>query len=154
MLHKPVFIPAFNLIMKHFLSFIFIVLAASGLRAQAGTDPYGIAVDRIMIGYNSAGYKSIYSMFAPNLREKISEAEFNTFMQNVSAYGKIKSAEYSHDKEGFKIYKTTMDNGVLSLIISLNELLLIDGFAMTPYKAPLTGTPPDMLTTNKKSHPA
>ena len=142
-----------KLTMKHFLSFIFIILAASGLHAQGHQDPYKSVVDRITIGYNSANYKSIYSMFSPQFRQKISEAEFNTFMQNVSAYGKMASVEYSHDKEGFKVYKATMDNAVLSLIISLNELLLIDGFAITPYKAPLTGTPPDVLTTNNKATP-
>jgi len=138
--------------MKSLYSLFLIVIAASGLKAQ-GIDPYQNVVGKIAASYNNADYKGIYTLFSPGFKEKISEEEFSSFMQNVSAYGKIQSTEYSYDKEGFKVYKTTMEKGVVSLIISLNKTLQIDGFAITPYKELPTATGPDILTTNKKATP-
>jgi CubicO group peptidase (beta-lactamase class C family) len=116
-------------------------------------DPYKNVVDRITIGYNKGDYKSVYTLFAPSFRQKVPEQDFITFLGNVASMGKIISTEYSYDKEGFKVYKTTMEHGLVNLIISLDDLLLVSGFAVTPYKEPLTSTPPEILTNNKKVTP-
>lgn len=136
--------------MKRLLPLLLLLVSFA---SQGQGDPYKNVLDRITIGFNKGDYKSIYTMLAPEFREKIPEEQFSSFLAGVSVYGKILTTEYSYDKEGFKIYKTTMEKGVVNLIISINGLLLVDGFAITPYKEPLTATPDHILTTNKKATP-
>src|SRR5688572_3597270 len=109
--------------MKRLLPLLLLLVSFA---SQGQSDPYKNVLDRVTIGFNKGDYKSIYVMLAPEFREKIPEEQFSSFLAGVSVYGKILTTEYSYDKEGFKVYKTTMEKGVVNLIISINGLLLVD----------------------------
>jgi CubicO group peptidase (beta-lactamase class C family) len=139
--------------MKKTVTLLFLLFTIAGASAQSRDEQHKAILDRVIAFYNSGDYKTLYTLFSPEFKSRIPEQELVSFLTGMGAYGKVTATEYSYDKEGFKVYKTTLEKGLFNFILACNDNWLITGFAIVPYKEPPTKTPADMLTDNKKSTP-
>lgn len=140
--------------MKKLLIILFALAGLQNVKAQSPEEIHKAILDKVVSLYNTGDYKTIYAMLSPEFKTQVPEQELTGFLSYQQAtHGKIQNKEYLYDREGFKVYKATFDKGTFNLILACSNQWLITGFAITPYKAPPTSTPPTMPTTNKKATP-
>jgi hypothetical protein len=119
--------------MKKYLSLLLLVVTVCTTQAQDET-VYKNVVEKITSGFNKGDYTGIYSMLSADFKSNIAQKDFEGFLNHQATLGKIKATEYKELKDGFRLYKTTFDKGVLSLLLACNAQSQIIGFSISPYK--------------------
>ena len=133
--------------MKTYIYF-FLFFATLTAKAQ-DKSVYEHVISNVTKGFNSADYSSVYNLLSPEFKTNINQKDFTAFLGRTAALGKITSTEYTGDSEGFRVYKTTFEKGILSMLIACNEKSQIDGFALRPFKAKVK-RPIPVANDNKK----
>ncbi|MEZ4840644.1 MAG: peptidoglycan DD-metalloendopeptidase family protein [Flavobacteriaceae bacterium] len=116
--------------------FYILIFFTSVLSAQHENKRYDTVMNKFKEFYNKAHYDSIFYMFSEEMKGYLpKEKTLQFFNNNVAPAGKIIKTEISSEENGVCVYKTTFDNAVLNISISLNEDDLISGFLIKPYKS-------------------
>lgn len=100
--------------------------------AQSENDNYKKVAVSFMSNYNSGNYKAIFDMYNANVKINLPLEKSNAFFKNnVAPAGKIKTMEFYGLKKTAHVYKTTFDNAVLDVLLSLDSDNKINGFYIT-----------------------
>jgi CubicO group peptidase (beta-lactamase class C family) len=137
--------------MKKYLSLLLLVVTVCTTQAQDET-VYKNVVEKITSGFNKGDYTGIYNMLSADFKLNIAQKDFEGFLNHQAALGKITGTEYKGIKDGFRLYKTTFDKGVLSLLLACNAQSQIIGFSISPYKEKAIRTT-SVTSDNKKLTP-
>ena len=137
--------------MKKYLSLLLLVVTVFNAQAQDET-VYKNVVATITTSFNSGDYAGIYNMLSADFKTQVTQKDFTAFLASQAALGKITATEYKEVKDGFRVYKTTFDKGVLSMLLACNAQSQITGFALSPYKEKAVRTTP-VASDNKKLTP-
>lgn len=133
--NKPPFFATNTLkdnLMKKYLSILLLIATVSTLHAQDET-VYKNVVEKITTSFNRSDYAAIYELLSVDFKAQVPQKEFTAFLASQAVLGKITAAEHIEDEDGFRIYKTTLDKGVLSMLLACNAQSQIEGFALRPY---------------------
>ncbi len=114
--------------------FIFLIFFASSLNAQEKSN-YKKVAEKFQSFYNSGDYESIFNLFDQNMKKAMPLEKANTFFsQNMKAdLGLIKKMEFYKYKQTAHIYKTTFDNAVFDVLISLDAKNAINELYVSPH---------------------
>lgn len=137
--------------MKKYLSVFLLWVSVFTVKAQ-DTTAYKTIVEKITTGFNTGDYVGIYNLLSAEFKTHVSQQNFTGFLGSQAAMGKITATDYIENKDGFRVYKTTFENGVMSLLLACNDKAEISGLALRPYVAKAARTAP-VATDNKKTTP-
>lgn len=137
--------------MKKYISILLLLVTVLNAKAQDPT-VYKTVVEKITSGFNAGDYESTYNMFSPDFKAQINQQSFTGFLSSQAALGKITATDYIESKDGFRVYKTTFEKGLLSMFLACNDKAEISGFALKPYVAKAARATP-VATDNKKTTP-
>lgn len=137
--------------MKKYLILFLLVVTAFTTQAQDET-VYKNVVATITTSFNSGDYSGIYNLLSADFKTQVTQKDFSAFLGSQAALGKITATEYKEVKDGFRVYKTTFDKGVLSMLLVCNAQSQITGFALRPYTAKAVRATP-VASDNKKLTP-
>jgi Protein of unknown function (DUF3887)/Peptidase family M23 len=99
-------------------------------------DNYKEVASKFQSLYNAEDYESIFNMYDNNMKVTLPLEKSNTFFaQNLkSGLGKILDMEFYKTKQTAHVYKTTFENAIFDVLISLNQNNAINGLYVSPYK--------------------
>jgi uncharacterized protein DUF3887/peptidase M23-like protein len=99
-------------------------------------DNYKEVTSKFQTFYNAEDYESIFNMYDDNMRVALPLNKSNTFFaQNLKAgLGKILTMEFYKTNQTAYIYKTTFENGIFDILISLDKNNLINGLYVSSHK--------------------
>jgi len=121
---------------KKIVIFSIFFLLAQFTFSQTEKTTYKTITDSFEKNYNASNYKAIFSSFSNNFKTAVPLRKLTVFLTNLkSKAGNIHKREFiTYKKESVAVYKTSFDRAVLSLHISVDTNLTINGFAITPFK--------------------
>ncbi|MXN92632.1 serine hydrolase [Flavobacterium sp. Sd200] len=137
--------------MKKYISLFLVLVTVLSAKAQ-DTTTYKTVLEKITTGFNSGDYTGIYNLLSAEFKAQVPQQSFTGFLGSQAALGKITATDYIESKDGFRVYKTTFENGVMSLLLACNDKAEISGLALRPYVAKAMRTTP-VATDNKKTTP-
>ncbi|RLD29942.1 MAG: peptidase M23 [Bacteroidetes bacterium] len=99
-------------------------------------DNYKEVASKFQTLFNAEDYESIFNMYDDNMKSALPLEKSNAFFaQNLRAgLGKILTMEFYKTKQTAYIYKTTFENGIFDILISLDQNNAINGLYVSPYK--------------------
>lgn len=116
---------------------IFLVLqffTMSDAFAQAEDEIYKMAVAQFREQYNASRYEDIFNRFTPEMKKALPLNKTVVFLKGLfEDAGKMSEAEFTGNRSGFAVYKTSFEKGLFSFHIALNESHAISGFMFQPY---------------------
>ena len=120
--------------MRNFV-FILVILPLFSF-AQAETQAYQEASAKFEQYYNAEDYEEIFKMFSSTMQKSLPLDQFKVTAQQIKQQlGSIQSREYKGITTGTSvIYKTTFENGVAGLYMTLNTDNELDGLWIKPYE--------------------
>lgn len=125
--------------MKTLCLFILVACFAGNLFAQTPPDNYATALNKFKQLYNNNQPDSIYSLFGPEMKKALSQADFkSTTVQLKTQLGPLLQADLESYETPIAHYKATFQKSVFLLNLSLNADNKFTGLSLTPYKAPAT----------------
>ena len=104
--------------------------------SQTEKTTYKTLTDSFEKNYNASNYNAIFLSFSDNFKAAVPLRKLTIFLTDLkSKAGKINKREFiNYKKESVAVYKTSFDRAVLTLNISVDVDLNINGFAITPFK--------------------
>lgn len=106
----------------------------SGVFAQTEKEIYKTAVSQFKQQYNQSKYEEIFNRFSPEMKKALPLDKTIDFLKGLfDEAGKMKEAEFTGNKSGFAVYKTSFEKGIFSFLIALNEERAIAGFSFQAY---------------------
>ncbi|MFB0498178.1 pimeloyl-ACP methyl ester carboxylesterase [Mucilaginibacter sp. OAE612] len=125
--------------MKKLCLFILVACFAGDLFAQTPPDNYATALNKFKQLYNNNQPDSIYSLFGPEMKKALSQADFkSTTVQLKTQLGSLLQADFESYETPIAHYKATFQKSVFLLNLSLNADNKFTGLSLTPYKASAT----------------
>jgi Protein of unknown function (DUF3887)/Peptidase family M23 len=120
--------------MKYF--FLILTFISCTISFSQEQDNYKEVASKFQSFYNTEDYESIFNMYDDNLKAALPLEKSNTFFaQNLkSGLGKIMNMEFYKTKQTAYVYKTTFENAIFDVFISLNQNNAINGLYVSPYK--------------------
>lgn len=116
------------------LFFVLQLFTISNLFAQAKNEIYGMAVGQFREQYNASRYEDIFNRFTPEMKKALPLDKTVDFLKGLfEEAGKMKDAEFTGNRSGFAVYKTSFEKGIFNFHIALNESRAISGFMFQPY---------------------
>lgn len=116
--------------MKYYLS-IFILTFISSLSSAQDYDKVSKA---FVENYNNGDSEAIFNLFSPEMKEFLPIKKTKEFVSSMMQQaGKIKSNEHVLQDNTLAEYKTTFDNVVYTMIMSLDANSNINGLRFKPY---------------------
>lgn len=121
--------------MKRILLF-FMAGVISGLSAQEEAKRYRLVADRFQEAYNAGDHQKIFEMFDAVMKQQfpVEKVEILFEQQLRPGLGSIRDMELKEVSGPAHIYKSTFDQGVLDISLSLNGDDLINGLYLKPHK--------------------
>ncbi len=118
-----------------YLLILLILFGSSLSYSQEGKDNYNKVATSFITFYNESQYEAIFNLFDQEMKialplEQTKEFLDSNLKQNL---GQIKSMDFLKLKEEAHIYKTTFENGVFDILISLNEENQINGLYVSQH---------------------
>lgn len=115
---------------------LLVVFAFSGLKAQEEDPRYRNVADRFQQAYNTREYEQIFGMFDPAMQQQLPLEKVRLLLdqQVRPGLGSIRDMQLSQVGGSAHIYKSTFDQGVLDISISLDGDDLINGLYLKPHK--------------------
>jgi len=116
------------------IPFIFLIIYSLTLFSQEKSN-YKKVAEKFQSFYNLGNYDSIFNMFDQNMKKVMPLEKSNTFFsQNMKAgLGLIKKMELYKQKQTAHVYKTTFDNAIFDVLISLDTKDAINGLYVSPH---------------------
>ncbi len=100
--------------------------------------------------FNVQNADSLYSLAGEAFKKQLSAEKFNEVCDNnLFPLGNIQSAELVKFEKGTAKYKTTFDQGVFSMFISLDKADKLQVFLFQPYREEVSGDMKKTATDNK-----
>lgn len=113
---------------------VLLLLISTVCNAQSEKKHYKNVAAKFMSNYNAGKYEAIFNMYDANLKASLPLEKSNAFFKNnVLPAGKIKKMEFWDIKNSAHIYKTTFDNIVLDVLLSLDTENKINGLLIRPH---------------------
>ena len=137
--------------MKKYISLFLLFATVFTAKAQDAT-VYKTVVEKITTGFNARDFIAVYNLLSPEFKAQIDQQSFIGFLDHQATLGKITATEYKENKDGFKVYKTTFDKGILRLLLACNAQSQIIGFSLSPYEEKASRNSP-VASDNKKISP-
>jgi len=121
---------------KKILSLSIFLFIAHIAFSQTEKTTYKSITDSFEKNYNTNNYTAIFLSFSDHFKTAVPLGKLKNFLSNLkSKAGKINKREFiKYKKESVAVYKTNFDRAVLTLHISVDDDLNINGFAITPFK--------------------
>lgn len=117
--------------MKNNLIFILFVSTMFSF-SQEEKENYKQTVPKFIEYYNEGHFDSIFYMFDDNMMKVLPlDKTLNFFEQNVSPAGKINEMDFYKLKQTAHVYKTTFENVILDVLISLDDTNHIIGLMIS-----------------------
>jgi hypothetical protein len=116
--------------------FVGLLLFSFSLHAQTEKEVSKKVVSQFEQFYNAGDFQNIFELFDENMKASLPLDRTNTFFGGLKMQaGKIKSRTFVDYVRGtFASYKTTFENGIFALNISVNESHKINGLYIEPFK--------------------
>lgn len=113
---------------------VLLLFISTVCNAQSEKENYKNVAAIFMSNYNAGKYEAIFNMYDANVKASLPLDKSNAFFKNnVSPAGKMKKMEFWDIKNSAHIYKTTFDNIVLDVLLSLDTENKINGFYIRPH---------------------
>lgn len=121
--------------MKNIVFFFISLLFASIISGQSEKPKNKTVTDDFIANYNAENYEGIFAMFSIEMQQALPLEKNNEFLKGLQLQaGKINNSHFvTYENGSYASYKTTFENGVFSLNISINDESKINGFFIQPY---------------------
>lgn len=121
--------------MKNIVFFFISLLFASIISGQSEKPENKRVTNAFITNYNNENYEGIFAMFSIEMQQALPLEKNNEFFKGLKMQaGKINNRLFlTYVKGSYASYKTTFENGVFSLNISINDESKINGFFIQPY---------------------
>ncbi|RZK58588.1 MAG: DUF3887 domain-containing protein [Pedobacter sp.] len=97
--------------------------------------------------YNGNQQDSIFYIFSPKTQQELPLEKTKAFLNQLkNRYGNIKQVDFQSYQNGFGVYKTELDKGLLTLNIAVDNNKAITGLFAKPYEATLEAKLPRNIT--------
>lgn len=110
----------------------------SSVQAQEETSEYKSAILSLQESFNQEDYEAIFSIFSEEMKQALPLPNTISFFKGLRAQaGEIKANAFiAYERQGTASYKTTFENGIFNLLLSLNKQKEITGLLLKPYQEP------------------
>jgi hypothetical protein len=114
---------------------LFILFFSSFSFSQEGVDNYDSISDSFKTYYNDGQYESIFNLFNDEMQVALPLDKTKEFLESnlKNNLGQIQSMVFYKKRETAHIYKTTFENGVFDILISLDESDYINGLYVSQH---------------------
>lgn len=111
-------------------------MTSSTISLSQTVDKYKDVVLKFKSFYNADDYENIFNMYDDKMKVALPLEKSNSFFaENLKVgLGKIKTMEFYKTKQTAHVYKTTFENGIFDIYISLAKNKAINGLFVAPYK--------------------
>ena len=115
---------------------LFLVCGFPGIKAQEEDPRYRRVADSFLEAYNTREYGEIFSMFDQTMQQQLPLEKVKLLLdqQVRPGFGSIRDMEFTQASGSAHIYKSTFDQGVLDITISMDGDDLINGLYLKPHK--------------------
>ncbi|MDR2040052.1 MAG: serine hydrolase [Bacteroidales bacterium] len=120
--------------MKKIICLLLFFLTANFAFAQS--ENYQKAIEAFEKNYNSGNFEVIFNSFSPEMQQSLPLQQTNEFLQNLkNQAGNIKNKEFVDFQQGtFAHYKTSFQNALFSVLISIDNQNKINGLFIKAYE--------------------
>ena len=123
--------------------FLYIAIGLLSIHADAQKNYENIS-DRFLVFYNDEKPDSIFAMYSDEFKEKLPIEKTRAVISGLHVqFGELRSLKLLKQDSGFNVYKASFSHQTLSLLLSLTDDNLIDGYRLVPYD-------PDLYPEEKK----
>lgn len=113
---------------------IVLILSISNVIAQSEKPIYQKIANEFENNYNKTEYKEIFNSFSSEMQNALPLDKTIAFFSGLqSQAGKIKNKEFIRFHSSYALYKTTFEQGIFALNISLDNNSKINGFYIEPF---------------------
>src|SRR5688500_16690814 len=120
--------------MQKLLYQILLTFFITNLYGQKENSNYKRLVNKFQNIYNRSNYDSIFFMFSPEMKKDLPLSKTISFLTDIKRKaGKILSCKFENYESSYAIYKAEGERRLLSLNISLDDGLKINGLFIQPY---------------------
>ena len=113
---------------------LFLILFLVELNTGAAQVNYQSVADKFQQFYNQELADSIFNMYAPIMKEHLSQDKNRTVMSGLHIqFGELRSLGLLKQDTGYARYKASFKDQVLTLVLALNKENLIEGLRFIPY---------------------
>jgi murein DD-endopeptidase MepM/ murein hydrolase activator NlpD len=104
--------------------------------AQNETPQLKKVVDKFEVNFNKSDFEAVFEMFSSEMKKAVPINTLNNYLTNLKAdAGKITKREFVKYQNGsVAFYKTTLENGVLGLNLSIGANSEINGLQFVEFK--------------------
>ena len=128
--------------MKKSLSLLLSILLTLSSFAQTETPALKTVASNFEKHFNAGEYEAIFNEFSPQMQTALPLEKIKEVMTGLTAQlGKITGREFTGFEQGFAIYKTQFEKGIMAVRISVDDQAKINGLFFSPYVADNTPTP-------------
>ena len=111
-----------------------LIFVSTFLFSQQNEENYSKVSNEFMKNFNEAKYEAIFNMFDANMQNALpKEKAIAFFTNNVAPAGTILKMEFLELKQTAYVYKTTFEQTVFDILISLDGSNKINGFFIKPH---------------------
>ncbi len=104
---------------------------------QVEPETYKAALGRFQESYNKGDYQGIYSDFSATMQAALSEKQYvATSAALKSQLGDLRALQFTEMRQMVAFYRAQFDKATMSLILSLDTELKINGLYFKPYADP------------------
>ncbi|NER18018.1 peptidoglycan DD-metalloendopeptidase family protein [Spongiivirga citrea] len=119
--------------MKKVITILIYLLFATGFSQER--EDHALMANKFMSLYNADDYEGIFNTFDDNMKNALPKEKAIAFFKgNVSPLGKLKSMEFTGIEQGTHLYKSTFDQTVFDILLSVNDSNQMNGLLIKPHK--------------------
>lgn len=102
---------------------------------QVESTDYKVVSKQFMDLYNTDAYGSIFDLYDEGMKKAVPREKSEEFFESVALqFGALQNLELVEPNKNSHVYRATFKNGVLDLVLALDDDNLIRGFQLKPYK--------------------
>ena len=119
--------------MKTVRLLFFLLISFASIAQEQGR--YRQVADVFMEAYNAENYDRIFGMFDSVMQQGLSLEKTHDFLGNQirNAVGEIQKMEFYRNQGAAHIYKTTFEDGIMDVLISVDERNRLNGLYLKPH---------------------
>ena len=122
---------------------LYIAFCFSAVTAVAQKN-YQDVSERFLVYYNAETPDSLFAIYTIELKEKLPIEKTRAVFSGLHIqFGELRSLVLLKQDSGFNVYKAAFSHQTLSLLLSVTDDYLIEGFRLVPYD-------PDLYPEEKK----
>lgn len=121
--------------MKYILIVMMCIVFTKASFGQSENTNYKKVADAFESNYNSDNFDTIFSAFSSEMKDALPLAKTQAFLQGLKTQaGKIAVRKFVKYEQTYAVYKTTFEDGLFALSISIDNDGKINGFFVKPFK--------------------